>query len=31
VIKDYPKSSEAKMAQKGLSSLKKSASTKGKK
>src|SRR5215472_9630087 len=31
VIKDYPKSSEAKMAQKGLSSLKKSGSTKGKK
>src|SRR5215470_13824259 len=31
VVKDYPKSSEAKMAQKGLSGLKKSASTKGKK
>ena len=31
VVKDYPKSSEAKMAQKGLSSLKKSSSTKGKK
>jgi tol-pal system protein YbgF len=31
VVKDYPKSSEAKMAQKGLSGLKKSTSTKGKK
>ncbi|HTS79706.1 MAG TPA: tetratricopeptide repeat protein [Myxococcaceae bacterium] len=31
VVKDYPKSSEAKMAQKGLASLKKSSSTKGKK
>ena len=31
VVKDYPKSSEAKMAQKGLSGLKKSSSTKSKK
>jgi tol-pal system protein YbgF len=31
VMKDYPKSSEAKMAQKGLASLKKSSSSKGKK
>ena len=31
VVKDYPKSSEAKMAQKGLSGLKKSSSSKGKK
>src|SRR5215470_6603844 len=31
VVKDYPKSAEAKMAQKGLSGLKKSPSTKGKK
>jgi len=31
VVKDYPKSPEAKMAQKGLSGLKKSSPTKGKK
>src|SRR5215469_5581716 len=31
VVKDYPKSSEAKMAQKGLAGLKKSPSSKGKK
>ena len=31
VVKDYPKSSEAKLAQKGLSGLKKSTATKGKK
>ena len=31
VMKDYPRSAEAKMAQKGLSSLKKSSSPKGKK
>ncbi len=31
VIKDYPRSAEAKMAQKGLSGLKKSSSAKGKK
>jgi TolA-binding protein len=31
VLKDYPRSSEAKMAQKGLSGLKKSSSGKGKK
>ncbi len=31
VVKDYPRSSEAKMAQKGLSSLKKSSTSKGKK
>jgi tol-pal system protein YbgF len=31
VVKDYPKSAEAKMAQKGLAGLKKSPSTKGKK
>jgi len=31
VVKDYPRSSEAKMAQKGLSNLKKSSTSKGKK